>query len=118
MSAPKLLDVDDLRPLLLDIIDRMPDAVNPLDTGEMVCLYTDPNDHDRHCLIGQLAAEMGWSVPDAVEDGGATGVAREYGWPVTVEAAEFLGDAQSAADGLVLGEPRSWADIRPEVVAL
>lgn len=92
-----LLTVDDLRPKLREIVARMPKACNP--TVDGTCLYTDPVDSDRHCLAGQLAAELGWQVPGPdVEGLVSMGVHIQFGWPLDEDAVEYLTTVQGAAD--------------------
>ena len=102
----------ELRPLVLDIIARMPDARNPTEEDyPSVCLYTDPDDPSRHCIAGQLAASEGWRVPGPNVLSGACAVADDYGWPLSAEATVALRRVQAAADSGV----RSWGS--PEVRA-
>jgi hypothetical protein len=89
-----LLEPNDLRSLLRQIIDANPDTVNATDDGGM-CVYTDAYNPNRHCLIGQL----GWIVPDSEVRDKASRVVNQYNWPVTEEGASYLDNIQAMADG-------------------
>lgn len=97
----------DLRPLVLDIIARMPDARNPTEGDyPSICLYTDPDDPSRHCIVGQLATEMAWDLPDCTVC--ASGLVDLADWPVTEAGGFWLDRLQAEADG---NEPVPWGQI-------
>lgn len=104
-----LLGPEDLRPLVLDIIERMPDNVNPVDSVGVraICLYNGPD--GSHCIAGQLGAEQGWNLEDADEYGGIDEACRILGWPVTDDGAQWLEILQQRADNL--GEPVPWREV-------
>lgn len=100
---------------LLAVIDAHPEATNP--KVGATCRYTDPNDEERHCLVGQFAAEVGWPVPGSSYTLGAHAAACDYRWPVSGPAMDALSRAQSFADRATdTGSP--WASIRDEIAAL
>lgn len=101
-----LLDVDDVQVLVQAVIDKYPDNVNPVGMGG-VCVYDDG--HGHHCLVGQLVVDQGWNLPDDNES--AFEAALEAGWPVTYDAAKFLGNVQSQADGGPSRKPIPWRDV-------
>lgn len=106
----------DLKPLLDAIIADNPDTRNPYSTDLFSCLYTDPDEPSRHCIIGQLASEQGWELPDVADEctDSADVVARAKRWPVDDDARWKLSMVQMAADG-VLDEddpfPAPWGTI-------
>jgi len=114
------LGVEDLRELLLDIIDRHPDSRNPVSAGGFCHYELD----GEHCLIGKLAAEQGWEMPPTRYDGtgvpgallgdvlSASSAAIQYGWPVTVYGARLLDLVQARADRRAPGDVcRSWSEL-------
>ena len=97
----------EVQSLLATIIARNPDARNPASGG--MCLYTDKSDRGRHCIVGQLAAEAGWAMPEDV-DASADIVASNLGWPITKGAAAYLRSVQRDAD--VDGvSPKPWGEV-------
>lgn len=94
-APPKMLGPDELRPMLQAVIDAHPDALNAT-TARGFCVYTDPDDPARHCLIGQLATEQGWPLPNVNVN--ADGAAERGRWPVTAAGAALLADVQEQAD--------------------
>ena len=98
-----------VRDAAAEIIERMPDANNPWSRGHVACLYTSPADRDRHCIAGQIAADLGWRVPgpEFIDDAGEA--AHVYEWPVDDGAVEFLMAIQREADRNE-GQTR-WGDI-------
>lgn len=98
MDTTTLMGPAEVRDLLLDVIARHPDNVNPFEEDGLNCAYTDPKDPERHCLIGQLVAEQGWAMPSPEHNANAAFVAGTHHWPLTADAADWIGDAQEAAD--------------------
>lgn len=121
------LNTQDIKALLADIIARFPDTVNPVrprseieqEDGDYVCLYTDPDNRDRHCIVGQLAVELEWGLPALGNTKSAPVVADNLGWPVTQAGAAFLGQVQSRADGVtneINPGPVPWGTIDLEEI--
>ena len=115
-----LLTPEDLLPLIQDIARRMPDAKNPVKMNDgtgmaaYVCLYTDPNDTERHCIVGQLASEQGWQMPPIGNTESAGHNAVVLNWPVNARAAGVLSSLQTVADGDAFGSTvttKAWGDI-------
>lgn len=99
---------DEARAAIAAVIAANPDKINPM--VHHVCRFTSTTDPDWHCIVGQLAADLGWSVPGPKFDGGSVSATEVYGWPVSDEALEVLMEAQKQADHLTsLGEP--WGEI-------
>lgn len=118
MTTTHLMTADGVKAAVLAVIDAHPDRINPTN-GDGQCLYTDPDDPDCHCLIGQVAADQGWQVPGPECTRPAFGAAEEYGWPVTTEAADLLSAAQEYADAPgPSGNSRRWGVIRDRVAAI
>lgn len=97
---------------ILDICDRFPENVNPKLISEEglvvdMCAYTDVNDPNRHCLIGQYIAENYPDyVPGPYNRNGASNVLEgidDFSDSLLTIASEI----QSLADGqyFVFGEP-------------
>ncbi len=91
-----LLGIPELRAEFERIIAANPDAKNPVERvgGVYSCLYTLG---DRHCIVGQVASDLGWPLPD--DNRPADVVAFELGWPVEPDAGRFLTAVQALADG-------------------
>jgi len=112
--------VERVRDLLLDIVDRMPDSVNPVNSSG-VCVYGTAD--GRHCIVGQLAYEQGWSLGGTDDNetdinGSVHDVADILGWPLTNPAIEALSRIQVIADGAgydVAGCPVTWAALVPHI---
>jgi hypothetical protein len=112
VSTPtKLLGPNELRPLLRQVIDANPDAVNPR-TNHNWCLYTDPDDPKRHCIIGQLALNQGWTVPGPEIMGAASSVVYECGWPVSDDGGFYLDDIQMEIDNKGQGPLGRWKKVK------
>lgn len=111
-----MFTIEDCKAALADIQRRFPDNVNPLDAEGTACLYStaDPAD-DSHCIVGQLAAEQGWTVPPPDCTINADGAATWYDWPVTGDAAIYLSTVQICADNVSTqtcqANPIPWKDI-------
>jgi hypothetical protein len=100
-TSTTLLGPDDLRLLLRQVIDANPNSTNPTIDGD-TCIYTDPNNLDRHCIIGQLATNQGWTLPHmgSIENRAeARVIAKTYKWPVDNAGLNFLREIQEEADG-------------------
>ena len=103
---PADLDPDTAKFLLLWILESSPSNVNPTNQWGG-CLYTDEDDSDRHCVVGQLAAELGWPVPPASYRPGVEGATKDY-WPdLPSDTAQVLWRAQAKADYATRGDG-SW----------
>ena len=117
MTDTVLLGPKALSALLLDIVRRMPGNTNPRKGRS--CRYTSPTDPDRHCLIGQLAAEQGWDLgmcPTITGLGAAT-MARQLSWPVTSRGAGYLREVQALADAFTpSGLTRTWSEVESYIV--
>jgi hypothetical protein len=113
MSTPTtLLGPNDLRLLLRQTIATHPYNTNPTDS-EGTCVYTDPNDPSRHCIIGQLAADQGWFLPEerlADNEAKVAMVAKKLNWPVSDAGWGFLDRVQSKADSN-RGPLSQWKEI-------
>lgn len=72
--------VDDLDQALIEICEQHPDTVNPVNDFNG-CLYTDREDPDRHCLIGQFLADHDFRVPSPDEMGSADAILFLIGFP-------------------------------------
>lgn len=115
-----LLDAATVKAELLAICREMPDAVNPKQERpgrSPVCLYSDPNDLTRHCLIGEYASRKGWRLPPL--NIGAFAAVDQCEWPLNTLAAALLADAQECADGgPIFGNPLPWGEVAPLIEAL
>lgn len=74
------LSLSEVAALVQATIDKHPGWVNP--TFGPFCRYTS-RDGKQHCVIGQVALENGWRVPDFHEIRGASAVAIGMSWPIT-----------------------------------
>ena len=111
-----LLGPAELRPMVEAVIAAHPDRLNPIN-GSLGCLYTAADDPDNHCVVGQVAADAGWDVPDCEEQEAAGYIAERYDWPVSDEGVTWLAQVQLRAD-LATWEGRPWSTIEiPEVPA-
>lgn len=104
MTKRKLLTIDEARKLLLDIVAKNPEKVNPRVPGTMMCLYTTGENfrNPRRCIVGQLAYEQGWYLPGEADISQCQPVsmaARAYRWPIGSSAISYLQAVQSQADG-------------------
>lgn len=111
------LSLSEVAALVQATIDKHPDWVNP--TFGPFCRYTS-RDGKGHCIIGQVALENGWRVPAFEEIGQAPAVAIEMSWPISSEAASFLGHVQAIADDLARPHEEGlavWGDIDITLIA-
>lgn len=86
-------------PQLLAAIDRYKDStnVNPEVLGS--CVYTDPENPNRHCLIGQVIVDLGYPAL-SYNDPGIAQTLPHWDSP---ETAMIAGRFQECADGTELG---------------
>lgn len=114
-----LMTRDEVVAALLATIDAHPNAVNPRTSGSpgAPCVYTDRRDRSSHCLVGQVAADLGWKVPGPYAESAPGVQAVRLGWPITQSAAGALSVAQSKADNATF-DGRPWSTIRDDVAAL
>jgi len=67
-------------------------------TGYSDPVYTSPDDSNYHCIIGQVAADLGWSVPGSDVILPADEAAPLFGWPLDLETARWLTSVQNQFD--------------------
>lgn len=93
--------VEQVRPLLQDLQERMPDARNPRNELDNSCMNTDP-ETGAHCFIAQFAVEQGWAIPpvsDTLRNEYTAGqCAYFYAWPVSDAVRTYLDETQCRAD--------------------
>jgi hypothetical protein len=78
-------------------VKQHPERHNPrADTS--LCEYTSPDDDDWHCIIGQVATDLGWTIPGPEIVLPAHEAALVLGWPVDKETANWLTDVQDQFD--------------------
>ena len=102
------------------IIGQLPrDGLNPVNERG-TCLYTDPSDPTRHCIVGEIWARLGVPVPGpdvvAAPHDVCSDDSREMHAPGVLLA---LGELQAIADSETWeGKPWAYAiDCWPEIAA-
>lgn len=115
METPEVITFDMVEAALAKLNRR---KRNPERKG--ICLYTDPRNPERHCIVGQIWANLGVPVPDEYCDQGAAVAAAEYGTLALHEGGliNALGDLQEYADARRGDRPRAWGlviDAWPEI---
>lgn len=100
-----LNDVQHAVSLVLAVAESQPERQNPraVDVasaeGAGFCLYqTPPPFVTQRCLIGEVAHQLGWPVPDHTISSGAIEASTEFEWPVSTDVARALGNCQQWAD--------------------
>lgn len=94
-----LITYDDVIARLREVVRLFPKRINPLgvttdeDTPDS-CLYTHPDDHDWHCLAGELLTRFGCRLPWEGQLVGASPDRDRF----TFDALTLLSVIQSAAD--------------------
>jgi len=105
---PEAITLDTVKATVLRLCAERPTMTNPRDAEG--CFYTDPSDHDTHCLVGQVFVELGLPVPGPdCQLGVMTLVAdrpRFYA-DLTDEAVVFLTNTQQTADDYL----RTWGSV-------
>lgn len=112
----ELLTRDEIIDALLAAIDAHPDQLNPTN-HEGLCLYTAMDNPDLHCVVGQVAADLGWKVPDSTVNVGARLASERFAWPVDGVGRDLLGYAQGWAD-IATKDGRPWSTIRADIEAM
>lgn len=105
---PEAIELDTVKAVMLHLCEERPTMKNPRDAEG--CLYTDPSDHDTHCLAGQVFVELGLKVPGPdCRLGVLTLVAdRPFDYAdLSDEAVIFLVNVQQVADGYL----RTWGTV-------
>ena len=54
---------EEVEAALLAQCEAHPGKRNPTMKGAATCLYTDPRNSSRHCVVGQYLADLGLPVP-------------------------------------------------------
>lgn len=101
--------------VLLKVVERFPDQINPLDPKEGGCVYT--GGLGDHCIAGQVIVDLGGALPDVDEpENNGMAVWGPFGdglldmfvtgLEFETEAKKLLLAAQVKADQL-----RTWADV-------
>lgn len=52
---------------VLEVVNKLPDdGVNPVTMRENkpICVYTDPDDLDSHCIVGEILSRFDYALPD------------------------------------------------------
>lgn len=108
--SDKIMDIEDVRAVINEIVAEQPDQVNPYvmnDTlGHTVCVYQDAKGA-RRCIAGEFAHRLGKPVPGHEIRDSVTGLGGwdetistyEHPWDLTHAAAQYLAEVQIAADG-------------------
>ena len=91
------------------LIDSSPTTVNPTKYDKS-CLYTG-YDGVSHCIVGQLGADEGWSIPGPGEQADYADAMTEWEWPISDDTADYLAAVQLIADGPVGEDPIPWGEI-------
>lgn len=107
----------EVRQALKLVITEMPDNLNPLHGWR--CVYTDPFDATKHCVVGQTLVKLGVPLPDVNSSDNLVGVPNsdftDYLAEVDVDlspgARDILIATQNLADRGTLNIPRKgWAE--------
>lgn len=97
----QVLTYDEIKAELIKICTEHPDRVNPFSAEQCVCLYTDPNDPDCHCIVGQVIFNLtGISIPSTVNcsSGGLLDPSYGFGFSWNDKTGYLLEKAQKFAD--------------------
>jgi hypothetical protein len=114
-----MFDYDQTLRALHEVIDANPDARNP--KGGEACVYTDPDDPTRHCIVGQVLVHLSLPLPPpkagsvrscrqgSACQGDPGGVRRLFTENFTDDALDLLETVQLQADNQNI--PKTWSDL-------
>lgn len=87
------VDFPTLRTQLLQVVDELPDAINPMRGGTCVYELVTPAGEVHNCVMGRWAVKFGHPIPDANESASAV-----FCGILTEKAQHFADTVQSLAD--------------------
>lgn len=88
---------------------------NPVEDGG--CVYSDPENPDRHCIAGEVLSLLGLPLPEVGSGRNSWGIEsliEKEAFPFADESVALLLEAQALADNFQGGyaRPRRWAEVK------